>query len=77
MDQGLFTKHIKNILERDALKQKVMLLLLETTGIELDDSEITLSKKNVSISTSSVKRSILLKKGLKDILQSNGFNLIS
>lgn len=75
MDQGLFTKHIKNILERDASKQKIISLLLEKTGIELDDSEITLSKKDISISTSSVKKSILLRKGVKEILQSNGFNL--
>lgn len=77
MDQGLFTKHIKNILERDASKQKVITLLLEKTGIELDESEITLSKKDISLSTSSVKKSILLKKGIKDILQSNGLNLLS
>lgn len=77
MDQGLFTKHLKNILERDIAKQKIITLLFEKTGVQLEESELSLSKKNISLSTSSVKRSILLKKGMKELLQDNGFTFSS
>lgn len=73
MDQGLFTKHIRNVQERDSQKQKIITLLFEKTGVTLTESELVLSKKTISITTSSVKRSVLLKNDIHTILQSNGF----
>lgn len=75
MNEGLFKKHIQQILSRNNAKQKIILTIKEKTGIELDESEITLSKKVVVISTSSVKRASLLQKGSKDALTLIGYTL--
>lgn len=77
MDQGLFSKHIRNILERNSKKKELIQFLLEKTGVCLDESEIIISKKDISFSVSSVKKSILLKKGLADLVESKGMRLIS
>lgn len=75
MNEGLFKKHIQQILSRNNAKQKIILTIKEKTGIELDESEITLSKKVVVISTSSVKKASLLQKGSKDALTLIGYTL--
>jgi hypothetical protein len=75
MDKGLFAKHINSLLTRSNTKQEIISLLLEKTGIHIEDSEISLSKKVVSLSTSSVKKTALLQKGCKDVLQGLGYTL--
>ncbi len=75
MDRGLFAKHIHTVLARNSKKQEIILLLLEKTGIEIKEEELTLSKKKVSLSTSSVKKTALIKKGTEVLLQSLGYTL--
>lgn len=75
MNEGLFKKHIQQILLRNNAKQKIILTIKEKTGIELEESEITLSKKVVIISTSSVKKASLLQRGSKDALNLIGYTL--
>lgn len=75
MNEGLFKKHIQQILSRIDAKQKITATLLEKTGILVEESEITLSKKTITISTSSVKKSALLQKGSKEIVQALGYVL--
>jgi hypothetical protein len=75
MDQGLFTKHIRHIHERTSAKQTIINSLIEKTGILLEESEITLKKKTISLTTSSVKKTALIQKGGKDLLLSLGYTL--
>lgn len=75
MDQGLFTKHIKAIKERTSIKETIITSILERTGIALEESEITILKKTVSLSTSSVKKMALLRKNSKDVLNDLGYTL--
>lgn len=75
MNEGLFKKHIQQILSRVTIKQKIILELLEKTGIEVEESEIILSKKTIILSTSSVKKAVLLQKGSKEILNALGYAL--
>jgi hypothetical protein len=75
MDEGLFSKYHKQIITRLNAKEKILKLLLEETGIVINESEIAISKKEVSLNISSVKRSLLVKKGCKSILQSIGYTL--
>jgi hypothetical protein len=75
MERGLFAKHLHTILTRNAVKEDLIRSLLEKTGITLLESEITLSQKKVTISTSSVKKTALLQKGCADILSRLGYFL--
>lgn len=75
MNEGLFKKHIEQILLRENSKQKIIDTLKDKTGIELEGSEISLAKKVITISTSSVKKAALLQKGSKDLLQGLGYVL--
>lgn len=75
MNEGLFKKHIQQILLRTNIKQQIILSLKEKTGIEIDEEEITLSNKKITLSTSSVKKTVLLKKGIKEVLQTLGYTL--
>jgi hypothetical protein len=75
MDQGLFKKHILQIQKNKDSKDEVLLYIQEATGIILKPEEITLSKKNVTVQTSSVKRSQLIQRKTKEILEEKGYSL--
>ena len=60
MDEGLFRKHILHIQKQKDSKDELLLFIKERTNITLEFSEINVSKKEVSVHTSSVKRSKLL-----------------
>lgn len=75
MNEGLFKKHIQQILLRTDAKQKIIATILEKTGIVIEASEITLSKKTIILSTSSVKKAALLQKGSKEIVHTLGYIL--
>lgn len=75
MDQGLFAKYIHSILVHTNTKQKIATFLLEKTGVVVEESEITIIKKNITLSISSVKKTILIQKRSKDILQTIGYTL--
>lgn len=75
MEQGLFAKYIRTVKERTHAKQEIIASLLEQTGIQIEESEITLSKKKVILSMSSVKKTALIQKGSKDYLQTLGYTL--
>lgn len=73
MDQGLFKKHIINLQKIKDEKQEVLNLIKELSGVYLQDNEILVSKKNITIQTSSVKRSFLLQKKVKEFLKEKGY----
>lgn len=73
MDQGLFSKHLKNILIRNSTKQNIIQTILEKTGILLEETEIQFSKKEILLTTSSVKKTKLLQKNIQQILLDLGY----
>lgn len=75
MDEGLFLKHIRKLKEVLSDKQEVITCIQEATGITLQESEITLSKKEVGIHTSSVKRNSLIQKNYIQVLKEKGFTV--
>jgi hypothetical protein len=75
MNEGLFKKHIEQILLRESAKKKIIDTLKDKTGVELEYSEVSLAKKIITISTSSVKKSALLQKRSKKLLQELGYTL--
>jgi hypothetical protein len=75
MNEGLFKKHIRQILSHVDAKEKIILAIFEKTGIQIEGSEITLSKKTVTLSMSSVKKSAFLQAGGKDIVSALGYTL--
>lgn len=75
MEQGLFGKYIRNIKERENTKQEIITSIVNTTGVLLDESEVSISKKKINISTSSVKKTAILQKKGKEALEALGYIL--
>ena len=75
MEQGLFTKYAHTLKERTDSKQEIISSLLKLTGIQIEESEITLSKKKINFLMSSVKKTSLIQKGSKEYLQTLGYTL--
>jgi hypothetical protein len=75
MDEGLFGKYAKTLRERENNKERLIRRIQEKTGIELQIEEISLSKKVVVLFVSSVKKTALLGKNIKEILEAEGFSL--
>lgn len=75
MHEGLFKKHLQQILSRTNAKQEIIFLLKEQTGIDISEDEIILSKKTINFSTSSVKKAHLLQKRSKELLAKIGYTL--
>lgn len=75
MEEGLFTKHLLALKQRSDSKEKIIAAVFEKTGVQIEKEELTVSKKQVKLSLSSVKRSILFQKGIQEILQSLGYSL--
>ena len=75
MDQGLFRKHILQIQKVQDVKSELCAYIQEKTGVEIIQEEIIITGKKIIIQTSSVKRSILLQKNIKEILKEKGYFL--
>ena len=75
MEEGLFKKHIQALQERSTAKEHIISNLLEKTGVCLEEEEITLSKKKITITTSSVKKTKLFQKKGKEILEALGYTI--
>ena len=73
MDQGLFKKHILSLQKSKDEKIIVILYIKEISGIELQENEVIISKKKITIQTTSVKRSYLLRAKIKEELQLKGY----
>lgn len=74
MDEGLFNKYTKTLRERNTAKESLIAKIKEKTGIQLQEEEINISKKQVIFLTSSVKKTALLGKNIKSILENEGFS---
>jgi hypothetical protein len=75
MDEGLFRRHLTSLSKRESEKKRISDCVLNATGILLEDNEFSLSKKEVTLSLSSVKKSKLFQKGIVGILKEEGYTL--
>jgi hypothetical protein len=77
MDPGLFAKHFFQIKKAHDIKNEVLVYIQEKTGVELFSEEVMITKKKVTIQTSSVKRMILIQKNIKKLLEEKGYTFNS
>jgi hypothetical protein len=73
MDEGLFKKYSIQVQKNKDVKEDLLVYIQEKTALILTQDEITISKKVVTIQTSSVKRSLLLQKKIKEVLLEKGY----
>lgn len=75
MDESLFLKHVLQIKKQEKSKKEVLNCIEEITGILLNQEEIIVSKKNITIQTSSVKRSFLVQKKIQEKMKEKGYTV--
>lgn len=75
MDQGLFKKHLLTIKTIQETQEEVCAYIQKETGILLNKEELHITKKSIILTISSVKRSQLLQKNIKLILEKKGYRL--
>ena len=75
MDQGLFKKHLLTIKTIQDTQEEVCAYIQRETGVLLNKEELHITKKTITLTISSVKRSQLLQKNIKLILEKKGYRL--
>lgn len=75
MDQGLFGKYVKVLVQRKNILDEIIEYTQQETGVILNSMEIIISKKTISFQTSSVKKVLLRKKSIEDFLKKKGYTL--
>ncbi len=75
MDQGLFKKHLLTIKTIQDTQEEVCAYIQKETGVLLNKEELHITKKTITLTISSVKRSQLLQKNIKLILEKKGYRL--
>lgn len=73
MNEGLFEKYRKVLVQKQSEKQEVLILLKEILGIDFKEEEISVQKKLISFHISSVKKNILIQKNIKTKLEEKGY----
>jgi hypothetical protein len=73
MEESLFSKHILQIKKQKNKKEEVINFIKEKTGIFLQSEDITITKKNITFSTSSVVKQKLHQKNIQTILLEHGY----
>lgn len=73
MDIGLFAKYAVQINIQKSKVSDLLTCIKEVTGIEILEEEVSLQKNIVVFSVSSVVRSRLVKKEVKEALSGKGY----
>lgn len=73
MDNSLFTKYKQVVEKRDEDKEKIINFVKEKTGVVLNYSEIVIDDKKITLNISSIKKSILFKSKIGELLKELGF----
>lgn len=73
MDNSLFNKYKKVVIQRDQDKEKIITFIQNHTSITLQNNEITLDGKKITLHLSSIKKAHLFKKNIKQLLKEEGF----
>lgn len=75
MEEGLFLKYKKTIQNKIDEREGVCKEILEKTGIDIDVKNISISKKEIIINTTSVIRNKLIQKNIKSTIFKNGYTV--
>ncbi len=75
MNEGLFEKYKRVIIQKQSEKQRVIEILKEISGIDFKEDELVIEKKVISFHVSSVKKSIVLQKNIQIKIEENGFKI--
>ncbi len=75
MNEGLFEKYKRVIIQKQSEKKRVIEILKEITGIDFKEDELVIEKKVISFHVSSVKKSIVLQKHIQIKIEENGFKI--
>lgn len=73
MEEGLFIKYGKVIQQKKSEKESILQIIKEKTGITFEEHEVVIQKNTVTFHTSSSKRSIIIQKNIKNVLQQIGY----
>lgn len=73
MDNSLFDKYKKVVKERDEDKEKIIKIIKKETSIDLNEKEININNKKITFNISSIKKSLLFKNKIKEILEKEGY----
>lgn len=73
MDESLFIKHLIQIKKQKNSKEELLAYIKEKTGIELIENEITVSKKQITFTVSSVVKQKLHQKNIINVLEERGY----
>lgn len=75
MDQNLFKKYTLHIDKQKTSKQELISFIETITGILLEENQVSINGKTVSLTLSSVMRSKLATQKIRDSLKEKGYNL--
>ena len=75
MNEGLFEKYKKVLVQKNNEKQELIGLLKEITGIDFKEEELVIEKKKISFHTSSVRKSRVIQKSIQNKLQEKGYSI--
>lgn len=73
MDGNLFKKYELRIKKNKKEKEDIVVLIKDTIGVNLEEKEITIKGKKITIQTSSTKRTLLITRNIKNILKEKGY----
>ena len=75
MKEGLFKKYNIQLEQRTHIKKEVIQYIQEKTGIILQEENIVILKKVISLYVSSTLKQKLFQKNISKILKDKGFHL--
>lgn len=73
MDESFFVKYAIQIKKQKNSKEEVLLFIKERTGIELQEEMITISKKQITFTVSSIVKQRLYQKNVNSLLEEKGY----
>ncbi len=76
MDQGLFKKYSKVLSIQRSEKEEIIQFIQTTTGVIFHEEELVIQKNKIRFNTTSVKKTILQRKEVKEFLVSKKYTLI-
>ncbi len=75
MDESFFVKYAIQIKKQKNSKEEVLLFIKERTGIELQEEMITISKKQITFTVSSIVKQRLHQKNVNSLLEEKGYTV--
>ena len=77
MEQNLFRKYTKTLLQRKSKIDEIIEYIKNETGMDILQEEIVLKKNSISFQISSIKKSVLVQKNVKTFLKEKGYEVKS